>query len=93
MGFRYLVEDLQFQESYLNAPKNYSIKKEHGRDNSYDKLLKAIRVNSTFKSEINKAIEIFKKCDYNRAKGAYSNPITQEYKKELQLFVNTDTSV
>jgi hypothetical protein len=32
MGFRYLVEDLQFQESYLKSPKNYlSIKDEQSK--------------------------------------------------------------
>lgn len=91
MGFRYLVEDLQFQESYLKSPKNYSIKLDQRRENSFDKLLSTLRNDDLFKSNINLAIEIFKKCDYNRAKGAYSNPITQEYKKNLQDHINSDT--
>jgi hypothetical protein len=45
------------------------------------------------KATIDLAIDIFKKLDYNRAKGAYSNPITQEYKKHLQEYINSDTEV
>lgn len=93
MGFRYLVEDLQFQESYLKTPKNYSIKIEQRRENSYDKLLSSVRNDELFKQEIDLAIEIFKKSEYTRAKGAYSNPITQEYKKNLQDYINSDTEV
>ncbi|MBX2932043.1 MAG: AIPR family protein [Chitinophagaceae bacterium] len=91
MGFRYLVEDLQFQESYLKSPKNYSIKVEQKRENSYDKLLSVLRNDEELKNTIDLAIELFKKSDYNRAKGAYSNPITQEYKKNLQDYINSDT--
>lgn len=91
MGFRYLVEDLQFQESYLKSHKNYSIKVEQKRENSYDKLLSVLREDIEFKATIDLAIDIFKKSDYNRAKGAYSNPITQEYKKHLQDYINSDT--
>ena len=91
MGIRYLVEDLQFQESYLKSPKNYSIKIEQKRENSYDKLLNVIRNDDILKITIDLAIDIFKKSDYNRAKGAYSNPITQEYKKNLQDYINLDT--
>lgn len=93
MGFRYLVEDLQFQETYLKTPKNYSIKIEQRRENSYDKLLVSARNDELFKQEIDLAIEIFKKSEYTRAKGAYSNPITQEYKKNLQDHINSDTEV
>lgn len=91
MGFRYLIEDLQFQESYLKNTKNYSIKIEQRRENSFDKLLLYIRDDSKFKQIIDIAIEIFKKLDYNRPKGAYSNPITQEYKKNLQDYINLDS--
>lgn len=91
MGFRYLVEDLNFQESYLIYPKNYSIKVDQKRENSYDKLLKYIRDEQEFKKTIDLAIDIFKKLDYNRPKAAYSNPITQEYRKLLQDYINFDT--
>lgn len=93
MGFRYLVEDTQFQENYLKSPKNYSIKIEQRRENSFDKLLITIRTDEIFRQNINLAIEIFKQSDYKRAKGAYSNPITQEYKKNLQDYINSDTDV
>ena len=88
MGFRYLIEDLQFQENYLKTTKNYSIKVGEKRENSYDKLLNIIRDDDVFKEKIDLSIEIFKKCNYDRPKGAYSNPITQEYKKKLQDFIN-----
>lgn len=91
MGFRYLVEDLPFQEIYLKNPKNYSIKDDQRRKNSYDKLLSVIRDDNEFKNTIDLAIDIFKKLDYKRAKGAYSNPITQEYKRYLQDHINFDT--
>lgn len=91
MGFRYLVEDSQFQEGYLKTPKNYSIKIESKRESSFDKLLITIRDDNKFKEMIDLAILIFKLSDYERAKGAYSNPITQEYKKNLQEFINSDT--
>jgi hypothetical protein len=90
MGFRFLVEDLQFQESYLRAPKNYSIKVEQKRENSFDKLLNILRNDADFKNVIDLAIDIFKKSDYKRAKGAYSNPITIEYKRNLQEYLNQD---
>ena len=88
MGFRYLVEDLQFQENYLKTPKNYSIKVDQRRVNSYDKLLDAIRDEAQYKNIIDLAIAKFKECNYERPKGAYSNPITQEYKKKLQDYIN-----
>lgn len=91
MGFRYLVEDLPFQETYLKTPKNYSIKVEQRRDNSYDKLLAIIRNDEIFKKVIDLTIEIFRKSDYDRPKGAYSNPITQDYKKNLQDYIDADT--
>jgi hypothetical protein len=90
MGFRYLVEDLQFQESYLKSPKNYSVKVEQKRENSYDKLFSVLRNDEELKNTIDLSITIFKNLDYNRAKGAYSNPITQEYKKNLQDYINSD---
>ena len=43
------------------------------------------------KKNIQLAIDIFKKCDYNRAKAAYSNPITKDYKSFLQEYINLDT--
>ncbi len=91
MGFRYLVEDLPFQENYIKNPKNYSIKVEQKRENSYDKLLSVLREDKNLKDTIDLAIDIFKKVDYNRAKGAYSNPVTQDYKKHLQDYINSDT--
>ncbi|MFA6978789.1 MAG: AIPR family protein [Ignavibacteriaceae bacterium] len=90
MGFRYLVEDLQFHEGYLKNPKNYSIKIEQRRENSYDKLLNALRNENVFKEKIDIVIEIFKKSNYDRPKGAYSNPITQDFKKNLHDYINTD---
>lgn len=91
MGLRYLIEDLPFHESYLRCPINYSIKFEQKRKNSYDKLLSVLRDERKFKSTIDRAIEIFKKLDYTRPKAAYSNPITQEYKRFLQDYINLDT--
>jgi len=88
MGFRFLVEDLQFQENYLKNYKNYSIKVEQTRQSSYDKLLTTIRDEIQFKGKIDLAIEKFKGCNYDRPKGAYSNPITQEYRKILQDYIN-----
>jgi hypothetical protein len=41
--------------------------------------------------EINPRDVVSFPIDYNRAKGAYSNPITQEYKKNLQDHINSDT--
>jgi hypothetical protein len=85
MGFRYLVEDLPFQSPYLKNIKNYSVKiDDNRRANSYDKLLNSIRDDNIFLSVINDAIDVFKQTDYNRPKGAYSNPITQDYIKLLQ---------
>jgi len=85
MGFRYLIEDLPFDESYLKNPKKYSTKiNDKKRENNFDKLLKIIRDDKKFLHYINFAIDIFKKLNYNRPKGAYSNPITQNYIKKLQ---------
>jgi len=93
MGFRYLVEDLPFNSDYLKNIKKYSVKSENAstRINSYEKLLNTIRDNALFKENIQLAIDIFKKCDYNRAKSAYSNPITKDYKSFLQEYINLDT--
>ncbi len=90
MGFRYLVESLPFQESFLKNTKNYSIKVLERRENSYDKLLSTLRNNDAFEQNIQTAISIFKQVDYNRIKAAYSNPITQEYIRLLQNHINTD---
>jgi hypothetical protein len=90
MGYRYLVEDLPFQESYLKTYKNYSIKINNRRINNYDKILDSIRDEESLKSKLDLAIEKFKECDYNRPKGAYSNPITQDYIKILQEYINPD---
>jgi len=92
MGFRYLVEDLPFNADYLKNVKKYSVKSENGstRTNSYEKLLNTIRDNVLFKENIRLAIDIFKKCEYNRAKAAYSNPITKGYKSFLQEYINSD---
>ncbi|GMO21326.1 MAG: AIPR family protein [Termitinemataceae bacterium] len=89
MGYRYIAEDLQFQQNYVKNIKNYSIKTEQGRVNSYDKLLSSIRNEELFKQNIDKAIELLKKTDYDRPKGAYSNTITQELKKHLQDYLNS----
>jgi len=91
MGIRYLIEDLPFQQSYLNMPKNYSIKtKDNKRQNSYDKLLEIIRNDELLLKILKSAIEIFKKMDYNRPKGAYSSSITQDYIKLLQIYLNQE---
>ena len=93
MGFRYLVEDLPFQPNYLKSYKNYSVKMEDSkRINSFDKLLDWIRDDKLFLLGIDKAIAIFKLTDYTRAKGAYSNPITQDYIKLLQENNNDATN-
>ena len=92
MGYRYLVEDLPFQENYLKTHKNYSIKINERRINSYDKILNSIRDEESLKSKLDLAIEKFKDCDYNRPKGAYSNPITQDYIKILQEYINPDST-
>ena len=93
MGFRYLVEDLQFHPNFLKSPKNYSIKVEDNiRKNSFDKLLASIRNEDTLLQNLFLALEIFKQLDYGRPKGAYSNPITQEYIKKIQEFINADAS-
>jgi hypothetical protein len=85
MGFRYIVEDLPFRSDYLKHTKSYSVKiDDNKRVNSYDNLLKSIRDDNIFLSVIKIAIDVFKYTDYNRAKGAYSNPITQDYIKLLQ---------
>jgi hypothetical protein len=93
MGFRYLVENLQFQPSYLKNYKNYSVKiTDNKRENSFDKLLETIRTDDMLLHYLNVAVDVFKKLDYSRPKGAYSNPITREYIKKLQEFINADTS-
>ena len=91
MGFRYLKEDVFFQKSYLQSIKTYSVKKTDGtRVNSYDQLLNSLRSEVEFKKTIDLVIKIFKQSEYKRAKGAYSNPITQDFIKNLQAYINTD---
>lgn len=90
MGFRYLVEDLKFQEDFLLYPKQYSIKSERGRESSYEKILKNVRDNLFFEETIKLAIEIFKKTEYDRPKAAYSNPITQDYIKLITEYLNSE---
>ena len=93
MGFRYLVEDLQFQPIYLKNIKNYSIKvNDNKRENSFDKLLEFIRKEDYLLRYFETAIDIFKQLDYDRPKGAYSGPITQDYIKKLQEVINFDTN-
>jgi hypothetical protein len=93
MGFRYLVEDLPFQQNYLKNPKNYAVKTEDNkRKNSFDKLLEYIRDDNLFLYIIDTAIDRFNLLNYNRPKGAYSNPITQDYVKSLQELLNTETN-
>lgn len=89
MGIRYLVEDLPFNEKYLENYKSYSIKSEQSRINSYEKLLKVLRNEEILKKYIKQAIEIFQKVDYKRPKSAYSGLITDEYKKLLQDYINS----
>ena len=91
MGFRYVNEDVLFQKSFLQNTKNYSVKREDGtRENSYDKLLNTLRNPAEFKKSIDVVIGIFKQSEYSRPKGAYSNPITQEFIKNLQTYINKD---
>ncbi|ATA89843.1 AIPR family protein [Capnocytophaga stomatis] len=92
MGVRYLIEDLPFQSSYLNKPKNYSIKTSEGkRENSFNKLLQVIRDENNLEQVIDTAINIFKTVDYERTKrGAYSGPITDEYINKLQNHINSE---
>jgi hypothetical protein len=80
MGFRYLVEDLPFDQRYLSKSniKQYAIKSENQRINSYEKLLQVLRDRQEVKRNLDNSIEIFKKVDYTRQKAAYSGPITEE---------------
>lgn len=89
MGFRYLIEDIPFEKEFLKHIKNFSIKNGSGnKEVIYDKLLSSIRSPELFKSAIKLVINILSKSDYNRAKGAYSNPITQEFIKNLKEYRN-----
>jgi len=91
MGFRYLVEDLEFRLEHLKDKRKYSIKIEgrNDRENSFDKLLKYIRDNVLFKQNIDTAITILKKCNHAQRKGTYSQNILNEYKKNLQEHINS----
>ena len=88
MGYRYLVEKKPFEKDYLSNLKEYSIKNESGiRESSYDKLLTSLRSAELFKSTMTIVIDILRKSHYARAKGAYSNPITQEFIKNLKEYI------
>jgi hypothetical protein len=91
MGFRYLVEDLPFDERFLKNKKGYSIKSGKDRINSFEKILNTLRDDSKLTNNLDKAIEIFKQVDYKRPKAAYSKPITEDYIKELQDFINNSS--
>lgn len=86
MGFRYLIEKIPFHSEYIVKTGKYSIKIDNKQENInfYDELLKTIRNESEFESTINKVVQIFKKLDYGRPKGAYSNPLNQEFIEELK---------
>jgi hypothetical protein len=90
MGFRYLVEDLPFDQRYLSKSniKQYAIKSENQRINSYEKLLQVLRDRQEVKRNLDNSIEIFKKVDYTRQKAAYSGPITEEYKQKIQGYLS-----
>jgi hypothetical protein len=90
MGFRYLVEDLPFDQRYLlkSNIKQYAIKSENQRINSYEKLLQVLRDRQEVKRNLDNSIEIFKKVDYTRQKAAYSGPITEEYKQKIQGYLS-----
>lgn len=90
MGFRYLVEDLPFDQRYLSKSniKQYAIKSENQRINSYEKLLQVLRDRQEVKRNLDNSIEIFKKVDYTRQKAAYSGPITEGYKQKIQEYLS-----
>jgi len=90
MGFRYLVEDLPFDQRYLSKSniKQYAIKSENQRINSYEKLLQVLRDRQELKRNLDNSIEIFKKVDYTRQKAAYSGPITEGYKQKIQEYLS-----
>lgn len=90
MGVRYLVEDLTFNTQFLSNIKKYAIKQGDNRINSYDKLLTTLRDIDILRKYIDQTIAIFIKCDYTRPKAAYSNPITQSFKDNIQTFLNQD---
>ncbi len=80
MGFRILCEDITFHEEYIQKTNKYSKESLNGsKILGFEKLLENLRDDEKFKSIINEAITIFKQLDYKRPKGAYSNPITQEF--------------
>ncbi|OIO30481.1 MAG: hypothetical protein COS28_01265 [Nitrospirae bacterium CG02_land_8_20_14_3_00_44_33] len=89
MGFRYLIEDMPFEKDFIKNIKNYSIRNKNGnKEFVYKKLLDAVRLQEIFKNTIDKVINTLKKSDYTRAKGAYSNPITQEFIQNLKEYKN-----
>lgn len=90
MGFRYLVEDLPFDQRYLSKSntKQYAIKSGNQRINSYNNMLEVLKNEQQLKQYINNSIELFKKIDYKRPKAAYSGPITEEYKQKIQEYLS-----
>ncbi|MCL2289087.1 MAG: AIPR family protein, partial [Bacteroidetes bacterium] len=65
MGVRYLVENLQFQTSFIENPNTYSVKVGNKRENSFDKLLEIIRDDKTLLSYFRVAVDVFSQIDYN----------------------------
>ncbi|MGD0591919.1 MAG: AIPR family protein [Bacteroidota bacterium] len=92
MGFRYLVEKISFNEKYLKDVKIYSIKENDKVISCYVDLFDNLRDSTKFKNIIDIAIDILKKSPYNRAKGAYSNPITQSYVANLKTYKTNATT-
>lgn len=89
MGFRYLTESLPFQRDFLDNTKKPSSVHEQGQKIScYEDLLNNLRNEDAFAATIDKAIGVLSKSPYDRAKGAYSNPITQEYILHLKETIN-----
>lgn len=92
MGFRYLIEDTQFQQNFLKNPKNYSVRTGDKRENCFEKLLGVIRDDDLLINNLSTAIDVFKKLDYTGKRAAYSPQVTHEYIKRLQEFINKDTN-
>jgi hypothetical protein len=92
LGFRYLIENVQFDQKFIKNPKNYSVRSGDKRENCFDKLLEIIRDDNLLLFNLGIAIEIFKQLDYTGKRAAYSPQVTHEYIKKLQEFINKDTS-
>jgi len=92
MGFRYLVENIQFHPNFLKNIKNYSVRTGDKRENCFEKLLEVIRDDDLLLNNFSTAIEVFKQMDYTGKRAVYSPQVTHEYIKKLQEIINKDTN-